>query len=54
MPTEKLSVRKIKEILRLHAQGFSNRQIGRSIRISPSTVYRHLQHTKAANQLGHK
>ena len=43
MPQERLSMRKIKEILRLkHVQGFSNRQIAKSCSIGRSTVANYL------------
>ena len=39
MPTERLSMRKLREILRLHFENkLSNREIGKSCRASPSTV----------------
>ncbi len=38
MPHKSLSMRKIKEILRLNQQGLSNREIGRICRISHTTV----------------
>lgn len=44
MPTERLSMRKIKEILRLKFEAkLTNRQIGRSLNLSPGTVCRYLQ-----------
>jgi transposase len=44
MPTERLSMRKIKEILRLKFEAkLTNRQIGRSVNLSPGTVCRYLQ-----------
>jgi transposase len=49
MPTEKLSMRKIMEVLRLHyEQGCSNRDIARSVGISPSTVSTYLARAKIA------
>ena len=46
MAAERLSMRKIKEVLRLAAAGQSNRRIGRSLGISHSTVreYRERAH----------
>jgi len=50
MPMEKLSMRKIFDILRLHYQeGFSNRAIARSLRISASTVSGYITRSKAAS-----
>ena len=44
MSTERLSMRKIKEILRLKFEAkLTNRQIGRSVNLSPGTVCRYLQ-----------
>ena len=44
-----LSMRKIKEILRLHYEhNLSNRGIGRSCNVSPSTVGEYIQRSKAA------
>ena len=49
MPAKRLSMRKIREILRLHHEcGLSNRAIGRSIAVSPSTVSDCLLRTKVA------
>ncbi len=42
MPHKSLSMRKIKEILRLNQQGLSNREIGRICRISHTTVSNYL------------
>lgn len=42
MPTVPISMRKLKEILRLkYGAGLSHRQIGRSLGISPSVVSRY-------------
>jgi len=49
MPTEKLSMRKIREILRLrYEHGCNHRDIGRSVGVSPSTVGSYLRHAKMA------
>lgn len=49
MPGKRKSVRKIKEILRLHfEQKLGQRQIARSINTSQSTVHEHLARRKAA------
>lgn len=49
MPTEKLSMRKIKEILRLHfAESVGNREIGRRLRMSAGSVSNYLVRAKAA------
>lgn len=48
MPTERVSMRKIKEILRLKFEAkLTNRQIGRSLNLSPGTVCRYLQEAAA-------
>lgn len=47
MPTEKLSMRKIRELFRLHYEhGCSNREIAISLGISPSTVSTYLNRAK--------
>ena len=43
MPTERLSMRKIQEVLRLHAAGHSQQDISRSYGIGRSTVGEYLQ-----------
>lgn len=43
MPAERLSMRKIKDVLRLHAAGHSQQQISRSCGIARSTVGEYLQ-----------
>ena len=48
MPTEKLSMRKIKEVLRLHHENVSNREIARRLRIGSGSVSRYLTRAKAA------
>lgn len=48
MPARRLSMRKIKEILRLHAMGLGMRQIARSCSLSHSTVSDYLARAKAA------
>ena len=40
MPAERLSMRKIREVLRLRAQGRSDRQVARSANLSRTTVRR--------------
>jgi transposase len=40
MPAERLSMRKIREVLRLRAQGCSDREIARSVNVSRTTVRR--------------
>ena len=49
LPQERLSMRKFKEVLRLHSLGFTQRQIARSCSIAQSTVHEYL---KAAAQAG--
>lgn len=52
MPTVPISMRKLKEILRLkYGSGLSHRQIGRSLALSPSVVSRY---ANRAAQLGIK
>ena len=47
MPTEKLSMRKIRDVLRLHHEsGLSNRAIAISVDISASTVSGYLSRAK--------
>ena len=49
MPRERLSMRKIKEMLRLkHQAGLSNRQIGRSCGLSHTTVATYLARAEKA------
>ena len=49
MATEKLSMRKIKEVLRLHYdEGESNREIARRIQISPGSVSHYLSRAKSS------
>jgi len=48
MPAERLSMRQVKEILRLKANGLSNRQIGKSMQMSPGSVCRYLQRATAS------
>lgn len=48
MPTEKLSMRKIKEILKLHYEHVSNREIARRLGIGAGSVSRYLTRAKAA------
>ena len=49
MTQERLSVRKIREILRLQGAGLSNRAIARACRISNSTVGEYLRRARAAS-----
>ena len=58
MPKERLSMRKIKEVLRLKAERLSDRQIAKSCAIARSTVADYLQRAKVAGltwgvQIGH-
>ena len=47
MPTEKLSMRKIREVLKLrYENGFNNRAIANCVGISPSTVSGYLSRAK--------
>ncbi|HHS8262908.1 TPA: IS21 family transposase [Legionella anisa] len=49
MPTERLTMRKIRDVLKLHyEQKYSNREVGRSLGISPGTVASYLSRAKAA------
>ena len=48
MAAERLSMRKIKEVLRLAAAGQSNRVIARSVRIARSTAREYLQRAGAS------
>ncbi|HAT8127276.1 TPA: IS21 family transposase [Legionella pneumophila] len=48
MPAEKLSMRKIKEVLKLHYEGVSNREIADRVRIGSGSVSRYLARAKAA------
>jgi len=48
MPAERLTMRKIKETLRMNALGLSARQIGRSLGIAKSTVNEYLKRAAAA------
>ena len=48
MPMKRLSLRKLKEVLRLHYElGLGQRQIARSCSIGPGTVYEYLQRAQA-------
>lgn len=50
MPNVRLSMRKIKEVLRLHAEcHLSGRAIARTLSISPATVADYLRRTRVAN-----
>lgn len=48
MAAERLSMRKIKELLRLDAEGLSEREISRSLNVSRSTVQRYRQRAEDA------
>src|SRR5262245_3563444 len=48
MPAERLSMRRVREILRLRAQGHSIRQVARSLTLPPTTVRDHLARAEAA------
>ena len=48
MPAKRLSMRKVKEVLRLHAQGYSQQHIARSCGIGRSTVGEHLARARKA------
>jgi transposase len=49
MATEKLTMRKIRAVLKLHHEkNLSNREVGRSLQISPGTVSNYLARAKAA------
>ncbi|MCL5745849.1 MAG: IS21 family transposase, partial [Acidobacteria bacterium] len=48
MPQERLSMRKIKEVLRLHSLGLTQRQIARSCSVGQSTVSEYVKAAKAA------
>jgi len=48
MPAKRLSMRKIKEVLRLRAQGRSDREIARSVKIARTTVRRIRRRAEAA------
>ena len=49
MPTKRLSMRKLKEVLRLRYElGLGQRQIARSCSIGHGTVYEYLKHAQAA------
>lgn len=48
MPTEKLTMRKIRDILKLHHEKkCSNKEIGRSLSVSPGTISSYLSRAKA-------
>jgi transposase len=48
MAAKRLSVRKVREVLRLAAAGMSRRQIGQSLRISHNTAAHYLRQARAA------
>lgn len=49
MPRKRSSMRKIREVLRLHHMGLSSRQIARSVGLAQSTVTGYLHRAQAAN-----
>jgi len=48
MPAKRLSMRKIKEVLRLRAQGLSDREVARSVKVARTTVRRIRRRAEAA------
>ena len=52
MPTEKISMRKIKNVLKLNSEGVGNREIARRLNISPGSVSNYLSRAKAAGLVG--
>ena len=48
MPAERLTMRKIREILRMNALGLSTRQIGHSLQVARSSVGEYLKRAAAA------
>ena len=48
MPAKRLSMRKIKEVLRLRAQGLSDRKVARSVKVARTTVRRIRRRAEAA------
>ena len=48
MPQKRLSMRKLKEVLRLHSLGLKQQQIARSCLIAQSTVHQYLKAAAAA------
>ena len=48
MPQKRLSMRKLKEVLRLHSLGLKQQQIARSCQIAQSTVHQYLKTAAAA------
>src|SRR5450755_761849 len=48
LPQKRLTMRKLKEVLRLHSLGLSQHQIARSCSISQSTVHEYLSAAQAA------
>lgn len=48
MPAKRLSMRKIKEVLRLRAQGLSDRKVARSVKVARTTVRRIRNRAEAA------
>ena len=48
MPAKRLSMRKIKEVLRLRAQGRSDREVARSVKVARTTARRIRRRAEAA------
>ena len=48
MPNKRLSMRQIKEVLRLHANGRSHREIAAALRLSRATVWEYLDRARRA------
>ena len=48
LPQQRLTMRKLKEVLRLHSLGLSQHQIARSCSISQSTVHEYVSAAQAA------
>ena len=52
LPQKRLTMRKLKEVLRLHALGLSQHQIARSCSIAQSTVHEYIRASQAAGVNG--
>ena len=48
MPRERLSMRKVREVLRLHSLGVSGREIARTLQLGGGTVSEYLARAKVA------